>query len=121
MTVLVTVCRIALVIGNMAPPCSAGTKERNLSSKQERKTRPPTQQEEETTPDPEQSSASVASAAEASSNAADVVVSIDEVLDEFDDLTLTELGFRKGEVIDHAEIDEAIRNKVMGFRQRGGQ
>ncbi|MBO8190311.1 hypothetical protein ITI46_01055 [Streptomyces oryzae] len=93
-----------------------------MSSKQERKTRPETDQEEDVAPsDPEQRSASADSAAEASSKAADVVDAIDEVLDEFDDLTLVELGFQKDELVDPALIDEAIRKKVEGYRQKGGQ
>lgn len=88
----------------------------NLSRKQERKTRPATGQEEETAPDPEQPNAS-----EASSKAADKVDAIDEVLDEFDALTLAELGFRKDEVLDSAKVDKAIKKKVDGFIQKGGQ
>ncbi|CAM5611728.1 hypothetical protein [Streptomyces griseorubiginosus] len=92
-----------------------------MPSKQERKTGPATNREEGTASDPEQSSASAASAAEASSKAADKVEAIDEVLEEFDDLTLAELGFRKEDKLDPAKIDEAIEEKVKGFVQKGGQ
>ncbi|MER5347649.1 hypothetical protein ABT030_46805 [Streptomyces mirabilis] len=92
-----------------------------MPSNQERKARPATDQEEETAPDPKQPSASADSAAEASSKAAEKVDAIDDVLEEFDNLTLSELGFRKGEVVDPAKVDEAIRGKVMGFVQNGGQ
>ncbi|WP_329473132.1 hypothetical protein OIE75_32990 [Streptomyces sp. NBC_01723] len=96
-----------------------------MSSKQERKTGPATDQEKEAAPDPEQPSTSADSAAdsaaEASREAADKIDDIDEVLEEFDNLTLTELGFRKDDVVDPAKVDEAIERKVKGFVQKGGQ
>lgn len=92
-----------------------------MPSKQERKNGPATGHEEEVAPDQEQASASAASAEEASSKAAAKVEAIDEVLDEFDDLTLAELGFRKEEKVDPAKVDEAIEKKVKGFVQKGGQ
>jgi hypothetical protein len=91
-----------------------------LSSKQEREARPAADQEE-ATPDPEQPSASAASAAETSAKAAGTVDAIDDVLDEFDSLTLAELGFKKEEAVDRAKVDEAIKEKVKGFIQKGGQ
>lgn len=111
------------VAGHASRPLSATARnrERKLSSKQERKTGPATNQEEEAAPDPEQSSISVDSAAEASRKAADKIDDIDEVLEEFDNLTLTELGFRKDDVVDPAKVDEAIERKVNGFVQKGGQ
>ncbi|MES4886118.1 hypothetical protein ABVB69_37315 [Streptomyces sp. NPDC000349] len=92
-----------------------------MSSKQERKKGPATDQEEEAAPDLEQSSTSADSAAEASRKAADKIDDIDEVLEEFDNLTLTELGFRKDDVVDPAKVDEAVERKVKGFVQKGGQ
>lgn len=85
-----------------------------MPSKQERKNGPATDQEDGSAPDQEKSSASAASAAEE-------LDAIDEVLDEFDDLTLTELGFRKEDKVDPAKVDEAIEKKVKGFVQKGGQ
>ncbi len=92
-----------------------------MPSKQERKTGPSTDQEDETAPDPEQSSAAAAAAAETSSKASAAVDAIDDVLDEFDALTLSELGFEKDEVVDPAVIDEAIKEKVSAYVQKGGQ
>ncbi|WP_331747908.1 hypothetical protein [Streptomyces chartreusis] len=92
-----------------------------MSSNQDRETRTAAEDEEQAGPDPEQSSTSAASAEEASSKAADVIDAIDEVLEEFDDLTLSELGFRKGEVLDADEIDKAIADKIRGFVQKDGQ
>ncbi|MGW1561912.1 hypothetical protein ACWCQ1_36070 [Streptomyces sp. NPDC002144] len=92
-----------------------------MSSNQDRETRTAAEDEEQTEPDPEQQSTFAASAEEASSKAADVIDTIDEVLEEFDDLTLSELGFRKGEEVDAEEIDKAIADKIRGFVQKGGQ
>ncbi len=92
-----------------------------MSSKQERETRPAANQDEETTPDPEQSSASADSAAETSAKAAETVDVIDDVLDEFDRQTLAELGFKKEDAVDRAKVDKAIKDKVDGFVQKGGQ
>ncbi|MFD7501640.1 hypothetical protein [Streptomyces sp. NPDC059850] len=92
-----------------------------MSSKQERATRPASGQEEEATPDSEQTNTSAASAAEASSNAADAVDAIDDVLEEFDNVMLDELGLREKEVLDPAEVDEAIQRKLAEYVQRGGQ
>lgn len=92
-----------------------------MPSKQERKSGPETGQEDETTPEKGQASDSTASAEEVSSKAATRVEAIDEVLDEFDDLTLAELGFRKEDKVDSAKVDEAIKKKVKGFVQKGGQ
>lgn len=92
-----------------------------MSSKQERETHREPEREETEASEPEQPSGSGSTSAEVSAKASEVVDSIDEVLEEFDDLTLSELGFQKGEEVDSAELDEAIRNKVMGFIQKGGQ
>ncbi|MFE5301110.1 hypothetical protein [Streptomyces sp. NPDC056632] len=92
-----------------------------MPSKQERKNGPANGQEDETAPDQEQAGASTASAEEVSSKAAAKVEAIDEVLDEFDDLTLAELGFSKEDNVDSAKVDEAIEKKVKGFVQKGGQ
>ncbi|MBY8887056.1 hypothetical protein K7472_19705 [Streptomyces sp. PTM05] len=90
-----------------------------MSSKQERKADQSTNQsQEDTAPVPEQPSES---AAEASSKAAGTVDAIDEVLEEFDDLTLEELGFRKDDKIDSAVIDEAIAKKIAQNVQKGGE
>jgi hypothetical protein len=90
-----------------------------MPSKQERKTGAATDRDEETAFGPKQPGASAASSAEVSSKAAEKVDAIDEVLDEFDDLTLAELGFRKEDVVDHGKVDEAIEKKVKGFRTEG--
>ncbi|CDR09394.1 hypothetical protein GCM10022420_055260 [Streptomyces iranensis] len=90
----------------------------NLSGKQEHKASPSTNQEEESAPVPERPTES---AAEASSKAAGTVDAIDEVLEEFDDLTLEELGFQKEDKVDPALVDKAIEEKVKGFQQKGGQ
>ncbi len=100
---------------------TARNRERKLSSKQERKTGPATDQEEEAAPDREQPSTSADSTAEASRKAADKIDDIDDVLEEFDLLTLTELGFRKDDVVDPAKVDEAIERKLKGFVQKSGQ
>ncbi|MFB7504015.1 MULTISPECIES: ubiquitin-like protein Pup [Streptomyces] len=92
-----------------------------MPGKQERKPHREADQEEATAADTKQPEVSTASGEEASSQAADVIDSIDEVLDEFDDLTLSELGFQKGDRVDSPEVDEAVRDKVMGFVQKGGQ
>ncbi|MER7694627.1 hypothetical protein [Streptomyces sp. NPDC097610] len=89
-----------------------------MSSKQEHKASPSTNQEEGPAPVPERPSES---AAEASSKATGTVDAIDEVLEEFDDLTLEELGFRKEDKVDPALVDKAIEEKVKGFQQKGGQ
>ncbi|MEU8952403.1 hypothetical protein [Streptomyces sp. NPDC048489] len=89
-----------------------------MSGKQKHKASPSTNQEEEATPVPDRTSES---AAEASSKSAATVDAIDEVLEEFDDLTLEELGFRKGDKVDPALVDRAIEEKVKGFQQKGGQ
>lgn len=91
-----------------------------MSRKQERKTEPAADKEEETAPDPEQPS-STSAAAETSAKASKAVDAIDDVLEDFDALTRAELGFKKDEVVDPAVIDEAIRKKVAGFEQKGGQ
>ncbi|MGW2328217.1 hypothetical protein ACWC5C_20925 [Streptomyces sp. NPDC001700] len=89
-----------------------------MSSKQGRKAFKATDQEEEAVPDSEKPSTS---AAEVSSKAADAVDTIDDVLEEFDELTLDELGFGKEEVVDPATIDEAITRKLDEYVQKGGQ